>query len=113
MNNIRKNQVAMSYGEGALHKCSKCGRLLPIEQFAVRRSGYLTSWCKSCTHERIQVNHGRKRAEEVMKEMPPTAEEEPEKRHERINHVKDVTRAVIERARAKRIQRNAQTPPLT
>jgi hypothetical protein len=94
--------------EGALRKCSKCQRLLPIEQFSVRKNGQPQSWCKSCTNEQTRMKNKLRRAEEVLKEkphrMPLTAEEDPEERRKRINHVKEVVREIAEKARAKRIQ---------
>jgi hypothetical protein len=99
-------ELRLTY-ESGVHKCRKCGKILPIEQFNFRKKGHIQSWCKSCTNERNNERNKIKRVEDVTKDKPYrtrlTDEEDPSIHHARIMHAKGVVRENVERARTKRI----------
>lgn len=52
-------------------RCTKCGRMLPVDYFTVDRtmSDGLACWCKDCTREKSRRLHRRRKLEKESMEV--------------------------------------------
>ena len=68
----------------AVKRCPRCGRVRPAAEFYWRRSGRLSSYCKSCQRAAARAAQKRRRQDPAMAEGLRAVERVRQRRHRHL-----------------------------